>query len=150
MICAACGILIAVIIGVIVFFAVQKDDPKELPKTGDGDYRSNNQNSKLTPRQITNVQRLLREGVVNGGLRENYALVAHCQVSNVKESPGDNVYNVIKEWDHYSNYTLNEYFCSWKEANITDSGSHTVLPATLGKLLVSSSLLTALLTPGMR
>ncbi|XP_068894842.1 peptidoglycan-recognition protein LA-like isoform X1 [Tenebrio molitor] len=54
----------------------------------------------LTPEMIRVTKELLEEGVKKGKLAEDYKLVCHNQTYNT-ESPGGNVYDVVKTWPHY-------------------------------------------------
>lgn len=51
-------------------------------------------------RQIEACQKLIKQGVVEGKLAKDYKLFAHRQLMS-SLSPGDKVYDIIKEWPHF-------------------------------------------------
>lgn len=55
----------------------------------------------LTPEMISVTKKLLEEGVKTGKLAKDYKLVAHNQTYRT-ESPGRNIYKVIKNWSHFN------------------------------------------------
>jgi N-acetylmuramoyl-L-alanine amidase len=47
------------------------------------------------------VNRIIEEGISEGAIDSNYSLYGHRQLAPF-ESPGDQVYNIIKKWPHWT------------------------------------------------
>lgn len=61
---------------------------------------------ELPPReQLDLVKKLIDYGVNLGKISENYKLVGHRQVRNGTECPGDRLFEEIKTWEHYVDYS---------------------------------------------
>lgn len=63
-----------------------------------GDYGEMN----ATEKQLEATQLLLAEGVERKLLSETYRLYGHFQVKQNTLSPGINLYNIIKTWNHWT------------------------------------------------
>lgn len=56
---------------------------------------------KLNPMMIAATQNLILHGVRLGKLSKDYKLICHNQTS-ATQSPGKNVYSVVKQWPHFA------------------------------------------------
>lgn len=60
-------------------------------------------NNEVPPqKQIEACQKLIKLGVQLGKISKDYKLFAHRQLSSTL-SPGDKLYNIIKQWPHFVN-----------------------------------------------
>lgn len=55
---------------------------------------------KPTEKQLEATKLVLADGVDRKQLNEKYRLYGHCQLKQSYLSPGINLYNIIKTWDH--------------------------------------------------
>ncbi|CAG5039168.1 unnamed protein product [Parnassius apollo] len=66
-----------------------------------GDYREElTKHSRVTELQIKRAKMLLEEGVKRGFLDKDYSVLGAKDL-NSSASPGSNLYNAIREWEHY-------------------------------------------------
>lgn len=71
-----------------------------------GDYREEiNHHAQVTEAQLNRTLMLLEEGVRLGHLRPDYRVVGAKDLQDTA-SPGSNLYNAIKQWEHYDHENL--------------------------------------------
>lgn len=62
-------------------------------------------NVKPTDEQVEAVKIIIKIGVMQGFISDDYKLYAHSQCIDT-ESPGAGIYEIIKKWPHWKNTTF--------------------------------------------